>query len=312
MLVCLAADGRQVVLISGNHDSAERLAFGGSLMARSGVHVAPTYGGEITPVVLQDEWGEVRVWPIPFLKPVQVRRFLPEEQAAQIVSYADAMRAVVARLPLGEGTRNVALAHQFVIGAATCDSEERSVGGVDEMPPQVFEPFDYVALGHLHGPQSIGRETVRYAGSPLKYSFSEAAQKKSVTVVEMGAKGDVAVRTLPLHARRDMVRLSGPFDALMQRAAGSEDYFEVTLTDEQDVPNALARLRTVYPNLMALRYDNTRTRAEAEILGGETIEAKSPLTLFEELYAKQNGQPMSEEQRRYVATLVEEIWRDAE
>lgn len=304
-LVRLAELGAAVLVIAGNHDSAERVAFGGRLLGASGIHMAPVYNGTITPVTLEDEYGPVRFWPIPFLKPAHVRRYAPE---GDIVSYTDAMAAVVEGLGVNEGERNVALAHQFVTGGIKSDSEEHSVGGIDEVDGSVFDCFDYVALGHLHGPQRIGRDTVRYAGSPLKYSFSECAQRKSVTMVTLGEKGDVVVELLALKARRDLVKLRGTFAELTGPGQGGEDYYEITLLDEEDVPNAIGRLRAFYPNLMTLNYDNTRTRTAGDVLEGESAEGKSPLELFEELYEKQNGQKLSDEQRAFLTGLVEEVW----
>lgn len=300
----LAERGRQVFLISGNHDSAERVAFGSRLMDRSGIHFAPVYDGAIAPHTLSDEHGSVNFWLIPFLKPAHVRRFAPDRT---IETYTDAMAAVVGSLALNEKERNVVLAHQFVTGGKRSDSEERSVGGLDEIAGEVFDPFDYAALGHLHAPQSILRPTLRYAGSPLKYSFSESTQQKAVTLAELGPKGEVAIRTEALTPRRDLVRLAGPFEALLA-GPGREDYCELTLTDEEDVPNALTRLREIYPNLMVLRYDNTRTRSRAEILEGGDAENRSPLELFEELYLRQNGASLSPEQRGYLTALIEELW----
>ena len=304
-LVRLAELGAAVLVIAGNHDSAERVAFGGRLLGASGIHMAPVYNGTITPVTLEDEYGPVRFWLIPFLKPAHVRRYAPE---GDIVSYTDAMAAVVEGLGVNEGERNVALVHQFVTGGIKSDSEEHSVGGIDEVDGSVFDCFDYVALGHLHGPQRIGRDTVRYAGSPLKSPFPECAQRKSVTMVTLGEKGDVAVELLALKARRDLVKLRGTFAELTGPSRGGRDYYEITLLDEEDVPNAIGRLRAFYPNLMTLNYDNTRTRTSGDGLEGESAERKSPLELFEELYEKQNGQKLSDEQRAFLTGLVEEVW----
>ena len=200
-LVQLASRRVQTCLISGNHDSAERLSFGGRLMDAAGIHIAPVYDGSLTPLTLSDEHGPVDIYLLPFLKPVQVRRFFPDED---IESYTDAMAAVLRAANVDTARRNVLVAHQFVAGAVPCESEEFSVGGTDNVAVCVFDDFDYVALGHIHGPQKVGRETVRYCGTPLKYSFSEVSHKKSVTVVEMGEKGSVGIRTVPLVPRRDM------------------------------------------------------------------------------------------------------------
>ena len=207
--------------------------------------------------------------------------------------------------------------HQFVTGAQTCDSEELSVGGTDNVDVSVFDDFDYVALGHIHGPQKIGRETVRYCGTPLKYSFSEVGHKKSVTVVELAEKGSVAIRTVPLVPKRDMSELRGAYNELMLRENYEgkpfrNDYLRITLTDEEDIPNAVNNLRTVYPYIMRLDYDNRRTRTESHVDGAEQVERKRPLTLFEEFYESQNGQTMSEEQRSFAKQLMERIWEGKE
>ena len=207
--------------------------------------------------------------------------------------------------------RNVLVAHQFVTGAATCDSEELQVGTADGVDVNVFAPFDYVALGHLHGAQRVGRETVRYCGTPLKYSFSEKDHIKSVTVAELGAKGEVLVRAVPLTPRHDLRELRGTYDALTLRAnyehTATDDYLSIVLTDEQDVPDALMKLRVIYPNIMQLRYDNTRTRAEAVIEGAGIAPRRSALELFEDFYALQNGQTMTPEQRALSERLLREI-----
>ena len=308
-LSALAERCLQVFIISGNHDSAERLAFGARLMAGSGVHFAPVYDGTVTPVSLTDEYGTVNVYLLPFLKPAHVHRFYEEEPTE---TYTEAIAAAIAHMQLDPAVRNVLVAHQFVTGAARSESEEVTVGGLDNVDATVFEPFDYVALGHIHGPQHIGRQTVRYCGTPLKYSFSEKDQTKSVTVVELRGKGETEVRTVPLHPRRDLRELRGTYLELTARAnyqgTATDDYLHIVLTDEEDVPDALGRLRTVYPNIMKLDYDNCRTRAAAVIEAAEAAEQKSPLALFEEFYEKQNGQPMSEEQRTFTDSLIREIW----
>ena len=207
--------------------------------------------------------------------------------------------------------RNVLVTHQFVTGAATCESEEISVGGSDNVDADLFDGFDYVALGHLHGPQNIGSNRVRYCGTPLKYSFSEAGHHKSVTVVELGEKGSLHLQTIPLNPRHDLREIRGTFAELTDKSfyqgTAVEDYLHIILTDEEDVPEAVGRLRVIYPNLMKLSYDNTRTRTNRVIDAAEDVKRKPPLELFAELYEKQNNQPMSEVQRAYVQELVESI-----
>lgn len=305
----LRARGVPVLLISGNHDSPERLAFGGRVMDSCGIHISPVYDGALAPVTLHDAFGPVHVWLLPFVKPAHVRRWFPD---ADIESYTDAMAEAVAHMDIDTAARNVLVTHQFVTGGTRSGSEELSVGGTDNVDSGVFAPFDYVALGHLHGAQHIGRETIRYAGSPLKYSFSEARQHKSVTVVTLGEKGDVQVRTVALTPLRELREIRGSYDELTARSfyehtTYRSDYLHLILTDEQDVFDAMSRLRTIYPYLMTLDYDNARTRAAGGMSVPAETERRTPLELFEALYTRQNHQPMSEVQRAYIAQLMEQI-----
>lgn len=305
----LRARGVPVLLISGNHDSPERLAFGGRVMDSCGIHISPVYDGALAPVTLQDAFGPVHVWLLPFVKPAHVRRWFPD---ADIESYTDAMAEAVAHMDIDTAARNVLVTHQFVTGGTRSGSEELSVGGTDNVDSGVFAPFDYVALGHLHGAQHIGRETIRYAGSPLKYSFSEARQHKSVTVVTLGEKGDVQVRTVALTPLRELREIRGSYDELTARSfyehtTYRSDYLHLILTDEQDVFDAMSRLRTIYPYLMTLDYDNARTRAAGGMFVPAGMERRTPSELFEALYLRQNHRPMSEVQRAYIAQLMEQI-----
>ena len=313
-LVRLAKRDLQIFLISGNHDSPERMAFGGRLMEGSGVHLAPVYDGRVSPITLTDAYGTVNFYLLPFVKPAHVRRCFPERE---ITTYTDALAAAIEAMGVEQTGRNVLVTHQFVTGAARCDSEELSVGGTDNVDVSVFDPFDYVALGHIHGPQQVGRETVRYCGTPLKYSFSEAGHQKSVTVVELGPKGTVSGRTVPLNPLRDLAELRGTYEELTFRGfyegtSYQKDYVHITLTDEEDVPDAMRKLQIIYPNLMKLDYDNRRTRAGACLDGAEDAEQKSPLELLEEFYEKQNGQPMGEEQQAFARAWMERIWEEDE
>lgn len=312
-LVELARRGAPVFLISGNHDSPERLSFAGRLVEERHIYLSPVYDGTVHPVTLTDQWGKVDVFLLPFVKPVHLRRCFPEET---IESYTDAVRCAVAHMDLNPARRNVLVTHQFVTGAQRCESEELSVGGSDNVDASVFAPFDYVALGHIHGPQNVDGERVRYCGTPLKYSFSEARHQKSVTVAELGPKGSLAVRTVPLTPRRDMLELRGTYLEVSAREfyqnLDREAYIRVTLTDEEDVPDAMGKLRILYPNLMRLDYDNRRTRSGVEMLEAMEVEQQSPLELFASLYERQNGGPMSPEQREYLTSLMEHVWEECE
>lgn len=305
----LAQRKLQVFVISGNHDSAERMAFGGKLMDISGVHMSPVYNGKVEPISLEDEFGKINFFMLPFVKPVNVRRFFED---AVIESYTDAVRAAVENMNINTDERNVIITHQFVTGAEKCDSEEKSVGGSDNVDAAVFDDFDYVALGHIHGPQNIKSERIRYCGTPLKYSFSEMKHKKSVTVVEMGEKGSLEIRTVALEPMRDMREIRGTYDEITLKDnyinTNTDDYMHITLTDEEDIPDAIGKLRVIYPNLMKLDYDNKRTRSSAKLDIIENIEQRSPLDLFAEFYEKQNNQPMTDGQTEFMKSLIESIW----
>lgn len=297
-----------VFAVSGNHDSAERVAFGSRLLSSRGVYLSPVYDGAVEKISMTDAYGEVVIHLLPFIKPAVVRHVFEEEE---INSYQDAVYAAVSHMEINPEARNVLVAHQFVTGAARCESEEILVGGLDNVDSSVFEPFDYVALGHIHSPQHVGRETIRYCGTPLKYSFSEAEQEKSVTVVELKEKGQAEIRKLPLKPLRDMRRVRGSYLEVTARSfyqdSNTEDYVQVTLTDEEDVPDGLQKLRVIYPNLMRLEYDNKRTRNHENIDGACEVEQKSELELFKEFYELQNNQPMSGQQEAFVRDLVENI-----
>ena len=307
-LTRLAGLGLQVYMISGNHDSAERIAFGGRLMELGGVHLSPVFRGDITPCVLKKGEEELKIWMLPFIKPIDVRQAYPGET---VRDYTEAVGTAIRHMQIDPGEINVLAAHQFVTGAARSDSEDVSVGGMDNVDASVFDGFDYVALGHIHGPQHIGRKTVRYCGTPLKYSFSERNHVKSVTVVEFGKKGETEVRTVPLKPRHDLREIRGTYDELTlmtnYEGTATDDYLHVILTDEDDVPDAMARLRTIYPNIMKLDYDNTRTRTMADIGMAEGAERKSGIELFDEFYTLQNGQGMTEEQRAFALEMLESL-----
>lgn len=310
-LCSLASRKLQVFVISGNHDSAERIAFGARLMDKSGIHMAPVYDGNVAPVSLEDEYGTVDVYMLPFVKPAGVRRFFEDEE---ILSYNDAMRVCVQSMNVDGSRRNVLVTHQFVTGAMRSDSEDISVGGADNVDAAVFADFDYTALGHIHRPQNAGADNIRYCGTPLKYSFSECSHEKSVTVVELASAGEVTVRTAALVPLHDMREIRGTYMELTDRKnyAGTavDDYLHVMLTDEEDIPDAIGRLRAVYPNIMKLDYDNKRTRSSSCVEAAEAVETKSPMELFAEFYEKQNNAAMSDEQRNFCEKLISDVWED--
>jgi len=311
-IVRLSKRDLPVYIISGNHDSPERLAFGNRLMASSGIHFSSVHNGAAERFELADEYGTTAIYMLPFVKPSHIRRFYPDDK---IESYTDAIEVAVREMKINQGNRNIIITHQFVTGAERSDSEDISVGGTDNVDASAFDSFDYVALGHIHRPQNVGSETIRYCGSPLKYSFSESPYEKSVTVVELKEKGNTSVRTVPLTPMRDMVELKGTYDELTlksfyENTSYREDYVHITLTDEDDIPDVVQKLRVIYRNLMKLDYDNKRTRNQTEINGAEDVAVKSPLELFAEFYEQQNGAEMSDEQAKYMEALIEKIWEE--
>ena len=307
-LTRLSIKGIPVYIISGNHDSAERMSFGHKLMSPSGIHIAGAYDGVTQYHTLTDEGGEVRIYLLPFIKPPIARRF----HDGDIESYNDAMREVIVAMNIDTSVRNILVTHQLVTGSQRSDSEEISVGGTDDIALSVFDDFDYVALGHLHRPQNCTTDRVRYCGSPLKYSFSESSDVKSVTIIDLPEKGSLKIKTIPLTPIHDMVEIRGKYEEIMQKSfyegtTYCTDYLHITLTDEDEVLDAIGRLRTVYRNLMKLDYDNQRTRS----LGGAMempVEKRGPMELFSDFYTAQNGKAMSDEQADFVRGLIEGIW----
>ena len=298
-------------IISGNHDSAERLSFGRHLFENSQIYLSGTYEEDILKKTLTDEFGEVDIYLLPFLKPQQIEVAEGEEKPKD---YTEAIKLVLDHLNINKNNRNVLLAHQFVGGGSAepfrADSETQSVGGVDMVDYRVFDDFDYVALGHLHGAQHVGRETVRYAGSPVKYSFSEARQEKSATLVTLAEKNNITIEKIPLRPVHDMREIKGTLQQLTSQEVLSEsdcnDYMHITLTDEEEIYDVFGKLRAIYPNLMSLDFDNARTRAEGAVaLTGEVMKEKSTMELFRDFFEKQTGSVLSPVQEQIVTDIIE-------
>ncbi|WP_303691130.1 exonuclease SbcCD subunit D [Megamonas hypermegale] len=298
-----------VFIISGNHDSAERLSFGAHIFSQNNIYISPVYNGQIKPISLNDAYGKINFYLLPFIKPATVRPFFPDEK---INSYTEAVQAVLNNLPLNKDERNILIAHQFVTGAVLSDSEEIVVGGLDNVDAHVFDAFDYVALGHIHTPQTILRDSIRYCGTLLKYSFSEANQQKCATVIDIKAKGQMDITAYPVKPLHDMRKIKGTYAELTDRqnyiGTDTDDYILATLTDEEDVPDAIGRLRSIYPNIMQLDYDNIRTRTRNTIEAVDINTAKAPLELFGEFYKLQNNQPLNETQSQIMQDLIAAIW----
>ena len=292
-----------VFLISGNHDSAERIAFASNIMKESGIYISPVYHGEVKPIRLKDAYGPVNFYLLPFLRPSQVRRYYPDEK---IETYTDAFRILISQMKLNKAERNILIAHQFVAGSETSGSEEMSVGGVESVDADVFCDFDYVALGHIHKRQTL-KGNIHYSGTPMKYSFSELKNTNGFTVVQLEDKGNLSLSYVDLSVKKELKEVRGSFEEFMQENNRKQDYYHVILTDEEDIVDGAKKLRNVYPNLLKLDYDNTRTRTRNSILAIEKMEEKSVEELFDDFYELQNGMPMNEMQKEYFRKVVSEL-----
>lgn len=312
-LTSLCGQGRTVMIISGNHDSPERLNFGGRIMARQNIYLTGVFGGRLIQVELKDDYGKVVFSLLPFIRPAQVRRYYPE---AAIENYQDATRIILAAQPPNPRCRQVLVAHQYITAGNTVpersESEQISVGGLDNIDAAVFDGFDYVALGHLHRGQSIGGAHIRYAGSPLKYSFSEALHQKSVTLVELQAKGSLNIEILPLSPLRDMREIKGPIEKVLSpqvyEAADRNDYLHVILTDEEDLASPLERLRVIYPNVMKLDFANSRVARMHKESAADSIALKTPLDLFADFYHLQQNCELPQDK----LTIAKKIFAELE
>lgn len=313
-LVGLSQLGKAIFIISGNHDSAERVAFASRIMQVSKIYLSPVYDGQIRPVVLHDGSSEVAFYLLPFIKPSVVLHYA--EPGTEIKTYDDAMRYVISTMDIDASRSNVLITHQFVTGAKRSESEDTVIGGLDNIDASAFDPFDYVALGHLHRPQYCGRETIRYSGSPLKYSFSEVDDNKSVTIVEIKAGQAPVITERPLKPLHEWYDLRGTYDELTARdfydgKGYQEAYVRITLTDEDDIPDGMRKLRTIYHRLTELCYDNNRTRAGMTAIGKPmNVSTLDPAQLFAELFEKQNAQPLSDEQNKYISNLIDDIFNN--
>ena len=318
-LTDISSDGIQVLAIAGNHDSAERLSYASHLMKKAGVFVSPVYRGKAEKVTLQDKFGPVNIYLQQFVKPADVRQYHPDET---IDSYTDALQVCIQAMDVNPAERNILVAHQYVTSgegedmwmADSCESEEPSVGGLGNVDIRVFAPFDYVALGHLHRPQNCaGKESVRYCGSPLKYSFSEAGDRKTVTIIDMGTKGEISYDRIELKPLRDLVDIRGSFAEVTdigfyQGTSFQDDYVRIRLTDPQDIPNVKTKLESIYHNLVDWGYDRQAQSAAGDLPGGDAMKM-DPMELFESFFNAQNPTGMSDEQREYIKTQIENIWK---
>ena len=300
-ITALAAENIAVLLISGNHDSPERLGFGSRLLASSNIHFYGAFDGTMAKVTLCDN---VHFWLLPFIKPSLVKGFFQVE----VETYDQAVSAAIAASDVDYTACNVLVSHQFYAKSGTnpikSDSELNPVGGLDAVDASIIENFDYVALGHLHANQHVGDKHIRYCGSPIKYSFSEVNHKKSITLVEIEGKGNVTTTQLPITPLHDMRKLKGNISQLIEPQGNPEDYLHITLTDNQEIIDPMGKLRSVYPNIMELDFDNYRTTSQIETTPNKEA-IKNPYELFQQFFLETQGSTMTEEQGKFICQLLE-------
>ena len=305
----LSARKLHTYLIAGNHDSAQRLEFGKEIFGMEQIHISGSIEKGLAHFTETDEYGSVEIWLLPFFKPAHINGILPTESVS---SYAEAAKVLLERENIDFSCRNIILVHQFVTWkgrAERSESETLSLGGVDEIDAGLLFDFDYAALGHLHSPQQMGKRTVRYAGSPMPYSFSEIHRKKGITVVELREKGDISFDFIPLETKRNFREIKGQLQKLIaagKAEGGSMDYIRCILTDEEALLDPVGQIRSVYPNLMALEFQPQETALPQET----PIDAKDirPEELFSLFFEKQNGREMNETQKK----LSQSIWKGVE
>ena len=300
-----------VLIISGNHDSAERISFGGRVMSAGGVYIAPVYNGKIQPVILSDEHGEVNFYLLPFIKPSNVRGFYPDRK---IESFTEALEAVIGDIEIDDAKRNILVTHQFVTGSQLSKSEEFFVGGTENVDGGIFDTFDYVALGHIHRPQFVGSSKIRYCGSQLKYHIDEVNQEKSFTIADIDENGSVSIKEIPIKPLRDVKSYKGTYEQLTDKNfysnINTEDYIYITLTDEADIPDGARKLKKVYPNLLQLFYDNSRTRKNNVILSDVRNEKMPPIDIFSEFFELKCNRKMTDEQKEFMESLIKTVWEE--
>ena len=289
----------EVLMIAGNHDSGERLSFAAPLLASTGVHVAGECRGTPEAVIFEEDACRVAVHLLPYFRPAAL---FPYCNGARFENSHQALEAILSGVDFSIADRHLLLAHLFVSGSVTSESELPVIGTVDAVPPTLFSRFDYVALGHLHRPQAF--DNVVYAGSPLCYSFSESEQGKSAVLIEVSAAG-VATRRLPLIPMHAMREVRGSMAELMS-APYSEDYIRAVVTDEEVAPDARITLRAVYPSLMRFAVENKHTAREVEISPTESVEGRDPLALFSEFFEAQNGVAPTNEQLSLMRAILKE------
>lgn len=303
-LTGLAKTKKPVFIIAGNHDSPERIAYAKDLLRGQNIYLSGAFSGVLDKVTLEDEYGPLRVYMLPFVKAGQVKRYYPKEE---IKSCEEALSLIFKNEKIDKSMRNILITHQFVAGGSLCESEEEYVGGLGGISWHIFDDFDYVALGHLHGSQSVGRESLRYSGSLLKYSFSEKNHRKGALKVKLGQKGQIEIEKKEFAFLHDLREIKGNFDELMKEDY-SEDYMRILLMDERMPIDAIGSLRTRFPNIMQLSMEKGLGLKTEDLSLQKGVEDKGFLELFEDFYRMHSGKDgMEQEERRLLEKLYKEM-----
>lgn len=308
----------KVCVIAGNHDSKERLNFGSEIFAEEGLYISSIYSGKIDKIQLQDEFGKLNIYMLPYIKPIEVKQYFDEE--VDISTYNNAVKKVIEKEEINENERNIILSHQFVtagnIEPEKSESEIRYLGGTENVDVSCYDKFDYVALGHIHGPQRIGRDTARYAGTMLKYSFSEVNQRKSLTIIDFKEKGNMDINLIPLKPLRDMRVIKGPIQELLKEEnyinTNREDYIRAIITNEEPIYEPMSQIKKVYPNTLRLDIENSKTvtNSEDKMSDIDFIKKKDELELFNEFYKMQHNQELDELKLEMVKKVIEEVKKE--
>ena len=310
-LKSLSDKGTKVYMISGNHDSDDRLNYGSSLFSANNIFISAIFDGTLNKYEISDNNIKVNIYLLPFVKASQVKHFYPD---AQIENYEDAVRTIIENTDIGEECANILVAHQFVAGsedphlAGSESVAAQSVGTVERISAAVFDRFDYVALGHIHSPQKVGREEVRYCGSPLKYSLSEVNNDKSVPIITIESGAEPKIDLIPLKPKRDMRHIRGKFKDLLEKEniTDPEDFIYATLTDEETINDAMSIFQQYYPNTVRIDYDNKRTRELEQVDISNIAGNKSFAELIGDFYSLMYGCEMTDEELQVMEMAARE------
>ena len=304
----------KVCIIAGNHDSKERLGFGSEIFANDGLYITANYKGKVDKIELHDEYGKLNIYMLPYIKPVEVKEFFGD---IEINSYHEAIRTIIEKEKIDQNERNIILSHQFVTAGSEeperSESETLILGGTENVDISCYKKFDYVALGHIHGPQRIGRDTARYAGTILKYSFSEVNQKKSLTMINFKEKGNLDIKLIPLEPLRDMRILKGPIEELTKeenyKKTNVEDYIKAIITNEEPVYDAIGKMKKIFPNTLRLEIENSKTNLniDKKLSNLDNIKKKDEIELFNEFYKYQHDQELNSIQLEIIEDIIKDV-----